>query len=206
MTIQLRHEDLVKIQEHGVEAYPHECCGVLLGKVQPGETVITDILPLRNSREGAKTEPPKASQDILNLLQEAYGILQRSANTNEAVYAWLERADEILNSARNRFRIMPEDLMRSDREAQKRGVDLLGFYHSHPDHPARPSEYDRQHMLCPWYTSYLILSVPKGVAGELTGWSPSEDGLQFVSHDVVVLAASARVSELDRVRNSKGVT
>ena len=86
------------------------------------------------------------------------------------------------DSPRNRFLILPEDFIHGDREARNRGLDVLGFYHSHPDHPARPSEYDRQHAW-PWYT-YLILAVENGVPRDLTGWALSDDRLQFSPEEV----------------------
>ena len=88
------------------------------------------------------------------------------------------------DSPRNRFLILPEDFVRSDQEARSRGLDIIGFYHSHPDHPARPSEYDREHAW-PWYT-YLILGVQDGVPGELTGWLLSEDRSQFFPEELRV--------------------
>ena len=54
---------------------------------------------------------------------------------------------------------------------------VVGFYHSHPDHPARPSDYDHRHAW-PWY-SYLILEVRAGVDGELRAWRLTEDRARF---------------------------
>jgi proteasome lid subunit RPN8/RPN11 len=75
-----------------------------------------------------------------------------------------ERAD----SRENRFLITPEQFRDAERAARKAGLLMLGIYHSHPDSPARPSEYDRDHAW-PWY-SYLILSVGRGAAGESRVW------------------------------------
>ena len=85
------------------------------------------------------------------------------------------------DSPRNRFLILPQDMLHSDREARRRGLDILGFYHSHPDHPARPSEFDRAHAW-PWYT-YLILAVEKGHPKELTAWLLS-DGRSFFPEEM----------------------
>ncbi|MBI2816941.1 MAG: M67 family metallopeptidase [Acidobacteria bacterium] len=187
MPIELPRSELLQIQQHGSETYPHECCGVILGKQERGRSLITEVIPIKNSREGdPPAAAPSASPEILDLLREAYRLLQSTEPKNDAIFDWLERADPVLNSARNRFRIMPEDLLNVDREAREKGVDILGVYHSHPDHPARPSEYDRQHLLCPWYTTYLILAVENGAPRELTGWTASEDGTNFVPSEVVV--------------------
>ena len=88
------------------------------------------------------------------------------------------------DSPRNRFLILPEDFLMGEREARSRGLDIIGFYHSHPDHFAQPSEYDRAHAW-PWYT-YLILGVNGGVAGALTGWQLTEDRSQFLQEDLRV--------------------
>ena len=144
MAIELRRQELQRMEQHGAEAYPNECCGVLLGKAQDGRKVVTDIMPLNNARD---------------------------------------------DSPRNRFLILPEDFVQSDREARKRGVDILGFYHSHPDHPARPSEYDREHAW-PWYT-YLILAVEKGAPREMTGWLLTEDRLKFLPEELAISGEEA---------------
>ncbi|MDR2860230.1 MAG: M67 family metallopeptidase [Elusimicrobiota bacterium] len=72
------------------------------------------------------------------------------------------------NAKHNRFVIEAQDLMKAEIEADKNNEAVLGFYHSHPDHPARPSDYDRDHAL-PFY-SYIIVSVEKGKAKDLTSW------------------------------------
>jgi len=82
----------------------------------------------------------------------------------------------------HRFRIEPEDLMKAEKTARKQGRDVLGFYHSHPDHPARPSDYDREHAL-PFY-SYVILEVHEGRAGELTSWELTEDRTAFMEEKI----------------------
>jgi proteasome lid subunit RPN8/RPN11 len=74
---------------------------------------------------------------------------------------------------RRRFLVDPRDYLAVEREARLRGLDLLGFYHSHPDHPARPSAYDREHA---WPNLvYLIVAVAGGTPAEMTCWRLSED-------------------------------
>ena len=126
------------IRLHGEETYPHECCGVLLGRFEDN---------------GTRTVTSTA----------------RAGNT---------RTD----SAHNRYNIDPRELVRIQREARDRGEDILGFYHSHPDHPARWSATDlaEAHWLgC----SYVITSVEKGKAAitnsfDLTGSDESEKQLK----------------------------
>ena len=82
----------------------------------------------------------------------------------------------------HRFVISPEDFMRAEREARRQKRDILGIYHSHPDHPAKPSDYDREQAL-PCY-SYLIVSVRGGRAEELTSWELADNRDQFLKEDI----------------------
>jgi proteasome lid subunit RPN8/RPN11 len=82
----------------------------------------------------------------------------------------------------HRFRIEPEDLMKAEFAARKRRLDVLGFYHSHPDHPAKPSDYDQEHAL-PFY-SYIITAVDKGKAGDFTSWVLKADRSEFVREEI----------------------
>src|SRR5229473_6980289 len=64
---------------------------------------------------------------------------------------------------RRRFLVRPTDYRDAERRASELGAELLGFYHSHPDHPARPSQYDLDHA---WPTfAYIIVAVASGTAG-----------------------------------------
>jgi proteasome lid subunit RPN8/RPN11 len=96
------------IRRHGVDTYPHECCGALVGRAG----CVSDVVALPNTTE----EGP-----------------------------------------RRRFLVRPTDYREAERRAGELGGELLGFYHSHPDHPARPSQYDLDHA---WPTfAYVIVSV-----------------------------------------------
>ena len=97
-----------------------------------------------------------------------------------ALFPLINRRDD---SPRNRFSITPEDFRAAERAAADRGLDLLGWYHSHPDHPARPSEFDREHAW-PWY-SYVIVSVDGGVPKDLTSWLLEDDRSKFQPEVVV---------------------
>jgi proteasome lid subunit RPN8/RPN11 len=83
---------------------------------------------------------------------------------------------------RRRFLVGPADYRAAESRARTIGGELAGFYHSHPDHPARPSEYDRANA---WPNlSYVILSVTGGASGELTSWRLREDRAAFEPEDV----------------------
>src|SRR5258708_25926915 len=111
--------DYDSLRRHGEETYPHECCGVLLGRMDDdGTRVVTSIARAGNTR----TDSPQ-----------------------------------------NRYNIDPKELVRLQREGRQRGEDIIGFYPSHPDHPAQWSQTDlaEAHWLgC----SYVITSVEKGKA------------------------------------------
>lgn len=81
------------------------------------------------------------------------------------------------DSPENRYLIAPSDFLAAERYAREQKLEILGFYHSHPDHPARPSEFDREHAW-PWF-SYVIVAVEKGRPGEVASWELSEDRSQF---------------------------
>jgi proteasome lid subunit RPN8/RPN11 len=83
----------------------------------------------------------------------------------------------------HRFSITPQRLMQADREAGKAGKLVLGFYHSHPDHPAKPSEYDRTHGW-PFY-SYVIVSIMKRVPSDMTCWVLDDATEQFGEQTIV---------------------
>jgi proteasome lid subunit RPN8/RPN11 len=128
------------IRRHGEEEYPHECCGMLLGTLQPDHVKkITERLPLSNAREdGAR---------------------------------------------HNRFFISPLEFMKCERIALGKQLDILGIYHSHPDHPAAPSEYDREHAL-PFY-SYIIVSVLNAKAEDITSWILKDDRSSFFPESIL---------------------
>jgi len=89
---------------------------------------------------------------------------------------------------RRRFVIRAEDYRAAERAAAERGLVLVGFYHSHPDHPALPSNYDLEHAL-PWH-SYLILSVTGGQAGAWTVWVLKDDRSRLEPDEAETLPAN----------------
>jgi proteasome lid subunit RPN8/RPN11 len=78
---------------------------------------------------------------------------------------------------RNRYRIDPKEMLDAELDAEQLGLEVIGVFHSHPDHSARPSEFDREWAL-PWY-SYMITSVYGGKAIESRSWRLAEDRDQF---------------------------
>jgi proteasome lid subunit RPN8/RPN11 len=85
---------------------------------------------------------------------------------------------------RNRFLIEPEELLQGERYAREKGVDVIGFYHSHPDSPAAPSQYDLDHA---WPTySYIIVSVGSERALDLRSWEMEADRSRFNTEEITV--------------------
>jgi proteasome lid subunit RPN8/RPN11 len=81
------------------------------------------------------------------------------------------------DSRHNRYVIAPEQFLAAEQAARAAGLDVLGFYHSHPDHPARPSAFDLEHA---WpYYSYVIVSVEQGRVAELRSWRLAADRSRF---------------------------
>jgi proteasome lid subunit RPN8/RPN11 len=98
------------------------------------------------------------------------------------------RHTEAIHNARedgeqyHRFLITPEDMLHVEKTARAMKLDVIGFYHSHPDHPAVPSDYDKDHAL-PFY-SYVIVSVKQGKAENLTSWELTADRVDFLQENV----------------------
>ena len=86
---------------------------------------------------------------------------------------------------RRRFLVRPADYRAAEDLARVRGEELIGFYHSHPDHPARPSPHDLAHATGPFF-AYVILSVREGEPAELTSWRLREDRSAFAEMSVAV--------------------
>jgi len=99
-----------------------------------------------------------------------------------------KRTVDIDNSSENneryhRFLITPEEMFKAERLAREAKLEIVGFYHSHPDHPSMPSGYDKERAL-PFY-SYIIVSVDVGKAQVLTSWELTDDRMDFVQEEVV---------------------
>lgn len=85
---------------------------------------------------------------------------------------------------RRRFLVNPDDYQAAEAAAASKGAELVGFYHSHPDHPARPSQYDLDHA---WpFFSYIIVSVLRGTPGAVTAWRLAEDRSAFEEQPLAV--------------------
>jgi proteasome lid subunit RPN8/RPN11 len=89
------------------------------------------------------------------------------------------------NEQYHRFSIDPKQQLEVEKIAEEQGRIVLGYYHSHPDHPARPSEYDRQHAW-PFY-SYVIVAIEKAKSAAMTSWVLNDQTEQFMKQEIVVV-------------------
>jgi proteasome lid subunit RPN8/RPN11 len=143
------------IRSHGAETYPHECCGALLGR---------DCDESRNGTSDASAcSGAQSTREILGL------------------FPLVNRRDD---SPRNRFSVTSDDVMSAEKAARDQSLEVVGWYHSHPDHPARPSEYDRDHAW-PWY-SYIIVSVQNGAPQNMTSWRLNDDRAEFSPEEIEI--------------------
>jgi proteasome lid subunit RPN8/RPN11 len=126
-------DKLAEITAHLEAAYPHEGCGILIGRFGNSHRVVIEVMPTGNAREeGAQ---------------------------------------------HNRYLIPPEELLQGELRAEELGLEVVGYFHSHPDHPNRPSEFDRENAW-PGY-SYLITAVRGGEAKTTRAWRLRQDRSGF---------------------------
>src|SRR5258706_13730489 len=105
---------------------------------------------------------------------ECCGALVGAGNRVTATVALPNTTEE---GPRRRFMVRPSDYRVAEQKASELGGELLGFYHSHPDHPARPSQYDLDHA---WPTfAYIIVAVADGKAADMTVWFLKDDRSSF---------------------------
>ena len=120
--------------------------------------------------------------------EEGAGLMLGAVDTDDLrrVLTILPLANAREDSARhNRYLITAQEMLFGEQEAMRLGFDILGVYHSHPDHPNQPSEFDRDWAL-PWY-SYVITSVKQGKADGSRSWRLVDDRERFVEEVVTVI-------------------
>lgn len=140
--IKIAAGQLAEIERHAEAEYPHECCGLLIGRIEDeGRTrVVSETYPVSNTWEAEERH--------------------------------------------HRMLIAPQDYMRAEREFSKQGLGVVGDYHSHPNHPAIPSQFDLAHAAWPTL-SYIVVSVFDGRARELRSWEMTGDRSQFTEEEIV---------------------
>jgi proteasome lid subunit RPN8/RPN11 len=119
--------------------------------------------------------------------EEGCGVLLgRDQNGGRVVERLVMLANQGAESRHNRYLIAPEQFLAAEREARAAGLDVVGFFHSHPDHPARPSAFDLEHA---WpYYSYVIVSVEQGRATDVRSWRLDERRAAFEAEALEIVA------------------
>jgi len=115
---------------------------------------------------------------------EGAGLLL--GNTHED-YRQVVSITEMTNSRegvarKRRYLIDPKEFLNAERKATMQGLEIIGVFHSHPDHPSEPSEFDREWAL-PWF-SYLITSIQSGKAANSRSWRLREDRTKFLEEKI----------------------
>ena len=146
MTLELDATLQGRLRAWAGAGYPHECCGLLLGRAGEGVVRVEEVVQARNANAERR---------------------------------------------RDRYEIDPEDFLRADARSRELGLDIVGVWHTHPDHAARPSETDRESAWPGW--SYLILSVGAEGVRAMRCWRL--DGSVFVEEALRPEAAVTDVPE-----------
>ena len=116
--------------------------------------------------------------------------LQRPEKRNALSVGLIERLTPMKNvfsagEQYHRFSIDPLAQIEAEKSADDAGQVVLGYYHSHPDHPARPSEYDRTHVP-PWsFYGHIIVAIEKGRPAAMTAWVMDEETEQFAPLELI---------------------
>lgn len=115
--------------------------------------------------------------------EEACGVLYGQVSEDHKEVVEIEPLANSRDSQRHRrFLITPNDYRRAEAQASAKGMDLVGFYHSHPNHPAYPSDYDLEHA---WpFFSYAIVSVREGEPKELRSFVMKENRQAFLEEEI----------------------
>ena len=137
---------------------------------------LTDELLVRIQAHGEEAYPEEGAGFLLG---------SDSSNSKRAVTEIFPLINSREDAARhNRYLITPEDYLKAELTADKLGLSLIGVFHSHPDHPNQPSEYDRE-----WaqpFFSYIITSVNEGKALESRSWRLTEDRSKFEEEELKI--------------------
>jgi proteasome lid subunit RPN8/RPN11 len=129
---------------------------------------ISEVLARQIEQHGKQTYP-----------EECCGmILGTSTDSLQTVDSIIEIDNSQCENRKRRFLITPQQYLQAERIAKEKNLELLGFYHSHPDHPAIPSTFDTEHAL-PFFI-YVIVSISQGEPKSMTAWLLSENRSRMI--------------------------
>jgi len=115
--------------------------------------------------------------------EECCGLLVAGSGSKDVVDS-IKMRNAFSGPKHDRYHIDPLELFKADREAAKKGLTIAGVYHSHPDYPATLSKFDLEHSF-PFY-SYVVVSVPKGEAGDTRSWLPNQDHSTVAEEEIEI--------------------
>ncbi|MEB3279857.1 MAG: M67 family metallopeptidase [Lyngbya sp.] len=154
-TLTISDQQLQQISTHAENCYPQECCGLILGRMaENSDKIVVELIPTENAWNDDSAE----------------------------AFEEIETAEQPVTSAERRYTIAPEVLIAAQKYGRSRDLNIIGIYHSHPDHEAIPSEFDR---VCAWSQySYIIVSVKQGKASDIQNWCLDENH-QFQPEEMI---------------------
>ena len=138
-------------------------------------TILFSSAILRDLQEHAEDHYPEEGAGLI--------LGEDKAETRRATRLLHRDNNFEVESRHRRYAINPKEFLEAEREADQLGLDIIGVFHSHPDHPARPSDFDLEWAM-PWY-SYIITSVSRGKAVESRSWRLSDDRSSFIEEELV---------------------
>ena len=147
---------------HGEATYPRECCGVLLGTLT----------------QESRSQPTGVIAPITATVQEVHAVKNVWMSASNDQFDVIAGAQE---TSERRFTIDPRELLRLQKAGRDRGFDIIGIYHSHPNYPAIPSDFDRTYAWAQY--SYPIVAVHRGKAVALRSWRLDDSG-QFQPEEI----------------------
>jgi len=175
MVLRLNSDQVRMMQAHAEEVYPQECCGILLGTLDPrvnswdgsAEKILYEVRATQNSW----------LPDLDPFVVDVVGVQLGAADGGQ------KKPQSPTLTRDRRYWIDPKDLLQAQRGARDRGLNIIGIYHSHPDHPAIPSECDRA-QAWPEY-SYIIISVQQSKAQDFRSWTLDSQH-QFEAEEILI--------------------
>jgi proteasome lid subunit RPN8/RPN11 len=157
MTVVISEPQLKIIYDHAENIYPEECCGILLGTIDKFNKTVIEVISTTNVWDKSELA---LDQNI---------------------------ADKMVRTKHSRYAISPQDIFQTQKIGRDLQLEIIGFFHSHPDCPATPSTCDRSQA---WEIySYPIISVIQGKVSHLKSWVLDSDGIfqpeeiQITTHD-----------------------
>ena len=194
MALHISQPQYQRMQEVLETAYPHEGCGVLVGK-RMFEPVAAD--------SQTTPEVPRSSQEAYRQVMQVIpvanawepGLLEEGGEDHAHgagdSHPGNPQDQPTPHGAHDRYWIDPADLLRIQKQARDQDLEMIGIFHSHPDHPAVPSDCDRR-LAWPGY-SYVIAAVLGGQATDVQSWRLN-DHQQFEPETITILDATANNS------------